>query len=50
MAVASAIFLAEALVDDLQSRRVEPACYPVATGVVVVAGDIAVDDFAAHGG
>jgi len=37
MAVDSAIFLAEALVDDLQSRRVVPACYPVATGVVVVA-------------
>jgi tetratricopeptide (TPR) repeat protein len=49
VAVAPAVFLVEALVNDLQSRRVEPACYPVATGVVVVAGDITVDDFAAHG-
>jgi hypothetical protein len=29
VAVAPAVFLVEALVDNLQSRRVEPACQPV---------------------
>src|SRR5215467_15034404 len=48
MPVAPAIFLAEALVDDLQIRRVEPICNLGATWVVVVAGDVAVNDFAAY--
>jgi hypothetical protein len=48
VAVAPAIFLLDALVDDLQSRRIEPASYPVPAGVVVVAGATAVDDFAAY--
>src|SRR5215467_8926067 len=49
MAVAPAVFLAEALVDDLQIRRAEPVSDLGATRVVVVTGDVAVNDFAAPG-
>ena len=48
MTVAPAVFLFEALVDDVQPGGTEPAGYLVTARVVVVAGDIAVDDFAAY--
>lgn len=48
MAVAPAIFLAEVLVDHLQSCCVEPVSDPVTAAVVVVAPYLTIDDLAAH--
>src|SRR5205809_6693633 len=49
MAVAPAVFLLEALLEDVQSGGCEPGSDLVTPGVVVVAADIAVDDFTAYG-
>src|SRR5215472_4026177 len=50
VAVAPAVFLAEALVDDLQSGRAEPADDPVAAWIVAVTSDVAFDDLPAYRG
>ena len=50
VAVAPAVFLAEALIDDPQPGIVEPGSGPVTAGVVVVAADITFDDLAAYRG
>src|SRR5215471_3368383 len=48
VAVAPAVFLAEALVKDLQSGRAEPADDPVAAWIVAVTSDVAFDDLPAY--
>ena len=48
VAVAPAVFLAEAFVDDLQPGRAEPADDPVAAWIVAVTSDVAFDDLPAY--
>ena len=46
MAIAPAVLLFEALFEDLQNLRRQPAEHTFTTWVVVIAGDIAIDDLA----
>jgi hypothetical protein len=50
VAVPPAVFLVVRLVDESEPSRGDPLDHLLPAGVVVVAGDVAVDDFAGHGG